>query len=73
VSLITFPSPRAGALTDDRLRTILAAQVALQIALDGAYSDLRGGAPYIGTSLRLAEDGSGVVQEVATRCRSTFT
>jgi len=72
MSLIPFPSGGAVALTDDRLRTLLAAQVALQLALDSAYSDLKAGARYVGTSLRLSEDGSGVVREVVTKCHSTF-
>jgi len=71
VHLIPFPSGGAGALTDDRLRSLLAAQVALQIALDSAYSDLRAGARYVGTSLRLSEDGSGVIREVAGRCSTS--
>lgn len=72
MALIIFPSSRgARDLTDARLRSILAAQAALQLALDSAYSDLRDGARYVGTSLRLADDGSGVVRRITTPCRST--
>ena len=61
-NLIVFPSPSgAPDLTDTRLRTLLAAQVACRAVISSAYLDLEAGARYIGTSLRLAEDGSGVV------------
>ena len=71
-ALIIFHSSRgAGDLTDVRLRSILAAQTALQLALDSAYCDLRAGARYIGTSLRLSEDGSSVVQGEAASCRKS--
>lgn len=72
MSLIAFPlSGEAGALTDERLRRILAAQVALELALDSAYADLQAGARYVGTSLRLSEDGRGVVQGGSAPCCST--
>ena len=72
MSLIAFPtSARVRSLTDARLRTLLAAQVALKLALDSAYSDLQAGARYVNTSLRLSEDGCGVVERVSAPCRST--
>lgn len=73
MSLLTFPGRGSTSnLTDERLRTLLAAQIAFQIALDSAYADLKAGARYIGTSLRLSEDGRGVVRESVASCRSKY-